>query len=146
MAESMNDKDAIRELISDYAAAACAMDPQELKKTFTDDAKVVGMAEVVTPGAGPLVGAEAISSFIGKAWERNKCMTQFAQPAKIVVDGDTATGVCDIVEYGMRKEGDGVIFVVGRYYDQFKKTVEGWRFSERKLEFRIYKRLAEMPK
>ena len=145
MAESMSDKEAIRELISDYAAAASAMDRPGLHATFADDAVVYGLAEAVTPGAGPLKGPDAIIELIGMAWDRCEYITQMAQPAKIVVEGDTATGICDIVEYSKRKEGPGFVMVVGRYYDKFRRTAKGWRFAERKLEFRIYKRVAEMP-
>jgi ketosteroid isomerase-like protein len=145
MTGQVNDKEAIRELISTYAAAAGAMDGPGLQATFADDAVVHGLAEIVKPGAGPLRGSAAIAEFIGLAWERSEYMTQIAQPANIVVDGDSATGVCDIVEYSKRKEGPGFVIVVGRYDDKFCRTAAGWRFAERTLEFRIYKRVAEMP-
>jgi ketosteroid isomerase-like protein len=142
---SRNDKEDIRELIFTYAAAAGAMDGKALQATFLDDAVVYGLAEAVQPGAGPLRGSDEIVKLIGMAWERSEYMTQMAQPANIVVDGDTATGICDIVEYSKRKEGPGFVMVVGRYNDKYRRTESGWRFAERTLEFRIYKRVAEMP-
>jgi ketosteroid isomerase-like protein len=145
MTGSASDKEAIRELVSTYAAAAGSMDLQGLRATFTDDAVVYGMAEFVTPGAGHLQGSDAIVKFIGMALERSDYLTQIAQPANIVVDGDSATGICDIVEYIKRKEGPGFMLVVGRYDDKYRRTTAGWRFAKRKLEFRIYQRVAEIP-
>ncbi len=48
---------------------------------------------------------------------------------RIVVDGDTATADWTIQVESRRKEGAGLMSVVGRYSDTFRRTSSGWRIA-----------------
>ncbi|WP_340589070.1 nuclear transport factor 2 family protein [Erythrobacter alti] len=52
----------------------------------------------------------------------------------IKVDGDTATGDWTIQVESRRREGQGLMTVVGRYSDTFRKTSDGWRFASIKFD------------
>lgn len=52
----------------------------------------------------------------------------------IRVDGDTATGDWTITVDSRRREGAGLMRVVGRYSDTFRKTADGWRIASIKFD------------
>ncbi len=47
----------------------------------------------------------------------------------VVVDGDNATGDWTIQVESRRREGAGLMSVVGRYSDTFRRTTDGWRIA-----------------
>lgn len=47
----------------------------------------------------------------------------------ILVDGDTATGEWTISVDSRRREGQGLMRVVGRYSDTFRRTADGWKIA-----------------
>jgi hypothetical protein len=47
----------------------------------------------------------------------------------IVIDGDKATGDWTIQVQSRRREGAGLMNVIGRYSDTFRKTIDGWRIA-----------------
>lgn len=47
----------------------------------------------------------------------------------IRVDGDTATGDWTISVDSRRRDGAGLMHVVGRYSDTFRRTADGWRIA-----------------
>lgn len=53
---------------------------------------------------------------------------------RIVVDGDAATGDWTISVESRRKEGAGLMSVVGRYSDTFRRTADGWRIASIRFE------------
>lgn len=52
----------------------------------------------------------------------------------IRVDGDAATGDWTVRVESRRRDGRGLMSVVGRYADTFRKTDEGWRIATIKFE------------
>lgn len=52
----------------------------------------------------------------------------------ICVDGDTATGDWTINVDSRRREGQGLMRVVGRYSDTFRKAADGWRIASISFE------------
>ena len=144
MAGSLEDHNAIREITSNYAAAASLKDTKGMERVFTEDARVSGVAEAMG-GQGDLVGPKVICDFFGKIFEQIQTVTQMPHTASIVVSGDTATSTCDIVEYVKHPGVDGFTIVVGHYDDKLRRTPEGWRFYHRILSFRIFQRIAEAP-
>ena len=52
----------------------------------------------------------------------------------IVVDGNTATGAWTISVDSRRREGAGLMQVVGRYSDTFRRTADGWRIATIRFE------------
>lgn len=60
---------------------------------------------------------------------------QTAQPGVTEVDGDTAVGRCSIVEFGRMRDGRSELNY-SLYHDRYRRTPEGWRFTERVYEVR----------
>ena len=52
----------------------------------------------------------------------------------IVVDGDTATGDWTISVDSRRREGAGLMRVVGRYSDTFRRGAAGWQIASIRFE------------
>lgn len=52
----------------------------------------------------------------------------------IAVEGDSATGDWTIQVESRRKEGAGLMSVVGRYADTFRRTNDGWRIASIRFE------------
>lgn len=145
MAGSLEDHNAIRELTSAYASAASAKDDKAMEEVFTEDARVIGVAEGMGAG-GPLEGPKAICGFFANIFQTLEHLTQMPHVAFIKVDGDLATATCDIVEFVKRHGAPGMTLVTGRYEDKLRRTPAGWRFYERTLAFKIYQGIAEAPK
>jgi hypothetical protein len=142
MADSWADHVAIRELTSNYAGAASLKDLDGLAAVFTADGRVKGMT-AASGETRDLVGPEDLCSYLAKLFEGIEHLTQIPHTSNIVVDGDTASAVCDIVEYVKRPGVPGFTIVVGRYDDKLRRTAQGWRFTERALGFRIFQHVAE---
>ena len=142
MAGSLEDRNAIRELSTDYAAAASRKDKQAIAGMFTEDARVTGVAQAVE-GGGDLIGPGAIGEFFGRMFDQIESVTQMAQPANIRVSGDAATSSCDIVEYVKYGGVPGFVIVVGHYDDELRRTASGWRFFKRALSFKIFSKVPE---
>ena len=82
-------------------------------------------------------GPQAITDFLttvvaaGSEW-----MVHMLGSPRIVVNGDSATGDWTVLVWSKRVEGGEPSRVIGRYSDQFLRTVEGWRIS--RIEFKSY--------
>jgi hypothetical protein len=143
MAGGLEDHYAIRELTHDYSSAASAKNDKAMELVFTEDARVIGVAEGMGMG-GPLVGPKTICGFFAKIFEGIEHLTQIPSVAHIKVNGDEATSSCDIVEFVKRHGAPGMTIVTGRYEDKLRRTPAGWRFSERTLGFKIFQGVPEL--
>ncbi len=75
---------------------------------------------------GPVEIAEFMIQAIGGGSE---WMIHALGSPDIRVDGDSATGDWTISVDSRRREGGGLMQVVGRYSDTFRKTANGWRIA-----------------
>jgi uncharacterized protein (TIGR02246 family) len=141
-AETMQDRLAIRELVSSYAAAASRKDVAALQALFVDDARVCGVAQAVE-GGDDLIGRAAIGGFFGRMFEQVESVTQMPHTADVRVTGDTASASCDIVEYVKYGGAPGFVIVVAHYDDSFRRTEGGWRFALRRFTMRIMSQVPE---
>ena len=48
------------------------------------------------------------------------------------VDGDTATGRCELQELNVVADGSRAM-LAGHYHDEYRRTPDGWRFTSRRL-------------
>ncbi len=86
-------------------------------------------------GFGTLEGPKAIAEFMiqaiggGSEWMIHALGSPF-----IEVDGDDATGDWTIQVESRRREGAGLMTVVGRYSDSFRRTPDGWRIARIKFD------------
>lgn len=85
-------------------------------------------------GFGKLEGPKAIAEFMiqaiggGSEW-----MIHALGSPLIMIDGDSATGDWTIQVQSRRREGAGLMTVVGRYADIFRRTDKGWRIASIKF-------------
>lgn len=111
-----------------YGTHADAWQAQALADLFTADGVFDRLGVRIE-------GREAIATFIANRprefWQRHHGSNfTFA----LAADGQTATGTLDLVLEKGRVGQDAVIETVrARYYDQFQRTPEGWRFQERQV-------------
>ncbi|MXO89965.1 nuclear transport factor 2 family protein [Pontixanthobacter aquaemixtae] len=124
-----NDATAIANLKARYCLAAdtSTNDESEARAmfdgVFTDD--FVG-----DYGFGTMEGPQAITDFMCKAISAgSEWMIHMLGSPRIVVDGNSATGDWTIHVESRRREGAGLMTVVGRYSDTFRKTSQGWKIA-----------------
>jgi ketosteroid isomerase-like protein len=60
---------------------------------------------------------------------------QTAHPGTIQLEGDTAVGRAYIAEFGRMRDGSSHLNY-SVYHDRYRRTPEGWRFTERVYEIR----------
>jgi hypothetical protein len=62
-------------------------------------------------------------------------LVQTTHPGTIALDGDTASGRAYLQELGRARDGrQGLNYAI--YHDRYRRTGDGWRFSERVYEVR----------
>ena len=62
-------------------------------------------------------------------------LAQNTHPGTIALDGDTASGRAYIQELGRARDGrQGLNYAI--YHDRYRRTGDGWRFTERVYEVR----------
>lgn len=80
---------------------------------------------------GPTAIAEFMIQAIGGGSE---WMIHALGSPDIRVNGETATGDWTVQVESRRREGQGLMSVVGRYSDSFRKTADGWRIATIKFD------------
>ena len=128
--QNIADRVEIEALCGEYTDATMMRDYDRFASLFTPD------AAVRIPDAGTeLAGRDQIRAGIERmqgAWE---FFVQTTHPGAIQVDGDTATGRAYLSELGRLRDGRSVLnYAV--YHDRYRRTGDGWRFTERVYEVR----------
>lgn len=128
--QAIADRVEIEALRGEFADAAMTHDFDRLASLFTDDGAVrIPDAGAETVGRdGIRVAAERLQGM----WEY---FLQTVHPGTIRVDGDTASGRTYLCELGRLRDG-GSHLNYGIYHDRYRRTLEGWKFSERVYEAR----------
>ena len=127
--QEMSDRFEIQDLIVDYAMAIDGTDFDALDALFTTDAHIDYTA------TGGIAGTLAeIKAFLPDGLKWFSSFQHLTTTAKIVIDGDRATGrtICHNPMTLANKDGSTHTMTVGLWYvDRFERTADGWRFSER---------------
>lgn len=81
------------------------------------------------------VGREQIRA--GIEWGQGlwEFFVQNLHPGVVRLDGDTATGRAYVQEFGRMRDG-GSHLNYALYHDRYRRTPDGWKFSERVYEVR----------
>ena len=114
--------------VAGYVAAWESNDPEQIGALFTDDAVWMG-------NLGKCEGPEQIEEMLVKTLEvfasdRERAHHLVLNPV-IDVDGDTAKAKSSWA-FVTRSETDAPVFLMlGTYYDELRRTEDGWRFSRR---------------
>ena len=128
--QAIADRVQIDALRGEATDAAMMRDYDRVAALFTHD----GVVRI------PHIGAEAISrEEIRAGSERLQglldCFVQTTHPGTIQLDGDTASGRAYIAELVRFRDGRSELnYAI--YHDRYRRTGDGWKFSERVYEVR----------
>ena len=127
MNEDIADRFEIQALAGEFADAGMMRDFDRFASLFTEDAlwRIPGLEE--------FTGREKIRAGIERLQGNWEYFIQHAHPGAIRIDGDTATGRTYIEEYGRVHDG-GTHQNRSIYHDRYRRTPDGWRFTERVYE------------
>jgi uncharacterized protein (TIGR02246 family) len=126
--ERLEDRDAIWRLFMTYRDHLDQRDFKAYASLFTDDAVWIG-------NLGKCVGPQQIEDMLVKTLEvftsdRERAHHLVLNPV-IDVDGDTATARSTWA-FVTRSDTDAPVFsMLGTYYDELRRTDDGWKFSRR---------------
>jgi ketosteroid isomerase-like protein len=124
------DRIEIEALPGEFTDAVMMHDFDRYASLFTHD------AVLRIPDAGvELAGREQIRAGIERMQGEWEYFVQATHPGAIQVDGDTASGRAYIQELGRVRDGRSVLdYLI--YHDRYRRTPDGWKFTERVAEFR----------
>jgi len=121
---------AIHALRAEFSDAVMMRDRARLASLFTDDG-VLRMPNIPVESIGP-EAIRAQGERLQQLWE---FFVQTTHDGPVRLDGDTATGRAYMHEIARTTDGrQGLNY--GIYHDRYRRTADGWRFSEREYEVR----------
>jgi hypothetical protein len=138
--EEISDRIELEELMVSYSHAIDFKNFDELDDVFTPDAFID-----YTVFGGPAGKYPEVKEFLQNTMPMFKSYYHMVSTSKIVVDGNTATGVtiCHNPMVLAGADGSDQVFVCGLWYrDKYVRTPQGWRISER-VEEKTY--VKDMP-
>ena len=121
-----SDESALTALLFEYADAVRGRDEERWGATWTEDAHWS-----LGPGR-EVVGRDAIVELWASALAKYDVVVQLYLAASFDVDGDIASGRCELVELNIVADGSRAI-LAGSYADTYRRTPDGWRFTNRAL-------------
>ncbi|MGV9563478.1 nuclear transport factor 2 family protein [Streptomyces sp. NPDC003480] len=128
--QAIVDRVEIEALRGEFTDASMMRDGVRLAKLFTPDG-VLRMPNVPIE----LIGPEEIRTGGERLQEQWDFFVQNTHPGAIRIDGDTATGRAYMQEIARARDGrQGLNYAI--YHDRYRRTADGWRFSERVYEVR----------
>jgi ketosteroid isomerase-like protein len=130
--QAVADRVEIEALRGEFSDAAMMGDYDRFASLFTDDAVYrIPDAGILQTGKDQIrAGTERLAD----AWEY---FVQTTHPGAITLDGDTASGRAYISEIGRLHDGTS-IYNYALFHDQYRRTPDGWKFSERVFEVRYF--------
>ncbi|MFF4837533.1 nuclear transport factor 2 family protein [Streptomyces sp. NPDC001315] len=128
--QAIADRVEIEALRGEFTDAAMMRDRARLASLFTPDG-VLRMPNVPIEMNGSeeiRIGGERLQA----QWD---FFVQNTHPGTIQIDGDTATGRSYMQEIARTRDGrQGLNYAI--YHDRYRRTPDGWRFTERVYEVR----------
>jgi ketosteroid isomerase-like protein len=132
--------------MSDLQAIIDRVEIEALRGEFTDATMMRDydrMASLFTPDGAlrmpnipaEMTSPEQISAFGRRVPDLVEFLVQITHPGTIVLDGDTASGRAYMHEVGRLHDGRSELnYAI--YHDQYRRTPDGWKFTERVYEVR----------
>ena len=132
--------------MTDFQAIADRVEIEALRGEFTDAAMQRDydrVASLFTPDGAlrmpnvpaELIGQEQIRAFGRRVPEVVDFLVQNTHPGSIQLDGDTASGRAYIAELMRFSDGTSELnYAI--YHDRYRRTSDGWKFTERIYEVR----------
>lgn len=124
------DRFEIEALRGEFTDAVMMRDYDRLASLFTEDG-VVRIPHINEEA----VSREEIRAGIERLQDLWDYFVQTTHPGTIGLDGDTAVGRAYISELGRMRDGSSHLNY-SVYHDRYRRTPEGWRFTERVYEIR----------
>lgn len=128
--QTVADRIEIQALPGEFTDAGMMRDYDRLGSLFAED----GVLKIPAAGVG-FTGPKEISEGIERlrgVWDH---FVQTVHPGVLRLDGDSASGRAYIVEFGRLRDGSSHSNHA-LYHDRYRRTPEGWRFTERVYEIR----------
>jgi ketosteroid isomerase-like protein len=126
--QAILDRSGITALGGEYADALMSHDFDRVASLFTDDGAV---RLPHAPAAAS--GREDIRTRVERLQRQWEYFVQATQPGIVALDGDTAVGLVYLEEL-MKGHDSTAHRNVGVYHDRYRRTPDGWKFSERVYE------------
>lgn len=123
---SMSDESALMRLSLDYADAVRAADADAWSNTWAENA-----TWHLGPGRS-VEGRDAIVAMWEHAMEKYSHVVQHYLAASFDVDGGSASGRIQLLEFTVRSSGEALV-QTGHYDDEYAHTENGWKFQSRSL-------------
>jgi ketosteroid isomerase-like protein len=121
-----SDESQLIALTLEYADAVRCRDVPRWAATWTDDGRwVLGEDRDV-------VGIDAIVEMWSASIAKYTVVVQIYSACTFDVDGDVATGRCELQELNVVADGSRRV-LAGHYDDTYRRTPAGWRFTSRRL-------------
>lgn len=110
-----------------YSHAVMRLDATAAAATYAEDGV---LAAFYKP---EIVGREAIRSALAITFAPIAFLAQTCGAGIIKIEGDMAHATWTVTELLRFREGDGLACCFGSYDDDLVRTVEGWRFAQRRF-------------
>ena len=132
--EALESKDAIRELVSNYAESCDRQDLQALEKIFTED------AEFDSPnGMLKSKGRQNILDMYLEVFKSRGPSFHWTHDVRIKMNSEQKDSASGIVYSHAETTRDGIVSLAAmRYDDQYSKEDGAWKFSKRVIHFFYY--------
>jgi ketosteroid isomerase-like protein len=128
--QSIADRFEIEALRGEFTDARMMGDYDRLTSLFTED----GVLRI--PDANvEFISREEIRAGIDRLRDLWDYFVQNTHPGTIQLAGDTAVGRAYITEFGRLRDGSSHLNY-SLYHDRYRRTPEGWKFTERVYEVR----------
>jgi ketosteroid isomerase-like protein len=128
--QAIADRVEIEALRGEYVDAVLTRDYDRLASLFTEDG-AVRMPHINQEA----VSREQIRAGVARLQDMWDYFVQTTHPGAIELDGDTASGRAYLCEFGKMRDGSSHLnYAV--YHDRYRRTPDGWKFSERVYEVR----------
>jgi ketosteroid isomerase-like protein len=125
---TMDDREAIRDLITGYGERIDAGDLDGVAALFRNGTWIAG--------ARRLEGADAVRAVYDDVilYDGSPGTRHVMSDVVVDVDGDTATSRCSFTVLQARPDFPLQVILVGRYRDAFARADIGWEFRERRID------------
>ena len=120
------DDAALLALTLEYGDTVRSRDIERWAATWTADGRWVLGAD------RDVVGRDAIVEMWSHSIEKYATVVQLYLACTYDIDGDTASGRCELQELNIKGDG-GRHVMAGHYDDTYRRTPDGWRFASRRL-------------
>ncbi len=130
--QGVADRVEIEALRGEYTDAAMMRDYDRLASLFTPDG-ALRMPNIPVE----LVGPEQIRGWGDRVPEFVEFLVQNTHPGTVQIDGDAASGRAYMHEVGRLRDGRSELnYAI--YHDRYRRTEDGWKFTERVYEVRYH--------